>query len=121
VAGRGGFARELCTKSARETTSNAYSNFMIREPTAPQPGLRWTSDKDSNTLRTLGSVTGGVRAAGGALGVHGAFPEHAKSAYFSLSRPHSIHVCLEHVESLQRRLLNDGFHEQHLFLATERS
>ena len=89
MAGRGGFARELCTKSARETTSNAYSNLRIGERKAPQPGLRWTSDKDSRTLRILGSATGGVRAAGGALGVHGAFPEPSKSAYFSLSGPHS--------------------------------
>ena len=80
MAGRGGFARELCTKSARETTSNAFSNFMIGARKAPQPGLRWTSDKDSSTLRTLGSATGGVRAAGGALGVHGRFPEPSKSA-----------------------------------------
>ena len=88
MAGRGGFARELCTKSARETTSNAYSNLRIREPVSQERGLRWTSDKVCSTQRTLGSATGGVRAAGGALGVHGAFPEPSKSAYFSLSNPY---------------------------------
>ena len=66
MAGRGGFARGLCTKSARETTSKAYSNLRMGERKAPQPGLRWTSDKDSRTLRILG-----VRLAGCArLAVH---------------------------------------------------
>ena len=102
MAGRGGFARELCTKSARETTSNAYSNLRIRERKAPQPGVRWTSDKDSNTLRTLGSVTGGVRAAGGVHAVHGAGPEPSKSAYFSLSHPHSTY-CTWHGSVKSRR------------------
>ena len=101
MAGRGGFARELCTKSARETTSNAYSNLRIRERKAPQPGLRWTSDKDQDTPRNLESVFRGVRAAGGALGVHGAFPEFAKSAYFSLSGPHSIATCTSTVLYVQ--------------------
>ena len=90
MAGRGGFARELCTKSARETTSNAYSNLRIREPVSQERRLRWTSDKVCSTQRTLGSATGGVRAAGGVHALHGAGPEHAKSAYFSLSGPHSI-------------------------------
>ena len=80
MAGRGGFARQLCTKSARETTSNAYSNLRIGERIAPQPGLRWTSDKDSRTLRILGSATGGVRAPGRAVGVHGPRPEPSARA-----------------------------------------
>ena len=78
MAGRGGFARELCTKSAREGPSNGGHFARIGEPVSQQRGLRWTSDKDSNTLRTLGSVTGGVRAAGGVRAMHGAGPEPSK-------------------------------------------
>ena len=88
MAGRGGFARELCTKSARETTSNAYSNLRSGNPQLRNQASDGQATKTKTLYATWRVSSGGCAR----LAVHWACTARSPSLQKVLVLVYPIHT-----------------------------